>query len=333
MENILQKLNRNWKYHILAANTKKDQNSKIIKKPLTLLISVSGGCDSIALLHLLHHHRRLLKIDPHIIHFNHQLRPESSQEERFVKSLAEQYKIPFHNKTATHLKSGQSALQESARNWRIKESLNLIKNLGGGRIATGHHADDQVETMLLKWLRGAHISNLKGMEWIKGDFIRPLLNFRKSELKDYLKKNHLKWMEDKSNQNKTYLRNRIRIELIPLLEKLTRDSLHSRINDLSEQSKTLRELLELNSVKWQKKYTCEAHNELPVKELQESNNLIKQEILYNFITKSTGISLSYQELKKIFAQLGRRKKFWEIRLSGKWTLRKSDKLMSLEKNQ
>ena len=133
---------------------------------------------------MLQRQRNLFDLEPHILHFNHQLRPESAKEQDFVKSIAEHYEIPFHHKTAKHLKSGQSALQESAREWRIEESRNLLNFLGGGFIATGHQADDQIETLLLKWLRGTHISNMQGMQWTNEDFIRPLLNFKKSELKE-----------------------------------------------------------------------------------------------------------------------------------------------------
>ena len=155
---------------------------------MTLILCVSGGCDSVSLLHLLQRLSSLLILKLHVLHFNHQLRPEADHEQAFVNSLAKQYKIPFHFKTAKHLKTGQAGLQETAREWRIKESIEMLKIIGADCIATGHHADDQTETLLLKWLRGTHISNLQGMLWKNPPFIRPLLNCRKKRTESIFKK-------------------------------------------------------------------------------------------------------------------------------------------------
>ena len=336
MENLLQKLHKNWEHIQLAAAIEKKNNIKKQKKPLTVLVSVSGGCDSVALLHLLQRQRNLFDLEPHILHFNHQLRPESAQEQDFVKSIAEHYEIPFHHKTAKHLKSGQSSLQESAREWRIEESRNLLNFLGGGFIATGHQADDQIETLLLKWLRGTHISNMQGMQWTNEDFIRPLLNFKKSELKEYLKTNKLTWMEDTSNQSSAYLRNRVRIELIPLLEELTRHGLHSRINDLSEQSKILRKFLDSNYDTWEKNNKKQASNTqdvLHIEVLEQADDLLEHEILHNFITAHTGLVLSFRKLQNIFDQLRKDSNLWEMNLSQEWIIKKSGKKLCLQQNK
>ncbi len=336
MYNLLQKLHKNWEHYQLAATVENIKISTAARKPLTVVVCVSGGSDSVALLHLLQRQRTLLNLELHILYLNHQLRTEASQEQNFVQSLADQYEIPFHHKTAKHLKSGQAALQESARKWRIEESHKLLKHLGGGRIATGHQADDQIETLLLKWLRGTHISNLQGMQWKNEAFIRPLLNCRKTELQEYLKTNQLTWMEDTSNQSTAYMRNRVRIELIPLLEELTRQGLHSRINDLSEQSRLLRDFLDSDYENWQQSHKITADNfqdVLPVKVLEQANDLLQQEILHNFITARTGQALGYRKLQNIFVQLGTDSKHWEIHLSQEWKICKSGIELYLQQNQ
>ncbi len=336
VDNLLQKLHKNWEHYQLAVTAEDNRNSTAAKKPLTVIVCVSGGSDSVALLHLLQRQRTLLNLEPHLLHFNHQLRSEAVQEQDFVRSLADQYEIPFHHKIAKHLKSGQPALQESAREWRIEESRKLLKHLGGGRIATGHQADDQLETLLLKLLRGTHISNLQGMQWTNEDFIRPLLNCRKTELQEYLKTNQLTWMEDTSNHSTAYLRNRVRLELIPLLEELTRQGLHSRINDLSEQSRLLREFLDSNYKNWQQNHknpAADFQDVLPVKVLEQANDLLQQEILHNFITARTGQALSYRKLQNIFAQLRTGNNLWEMHLSQEWKIRKSGKDLCLWQNQ
>jgi tRNA(Ile)-lysidine synthase len=336
VDNLLQKLHKNWEHYQLAVTAEDNKNSTAAKKPLKVIVCVSGGSDSVALLHLLQRQRTLLNLEPHLLHFNHQLRPEADHEQDFVQALADQYEIPFHHKTAKHLKSGQSALQESARDWRIEESCRLLKHLGGGRIATGHQADDQLETLLLKLLRGTHISNLQGMQWTNEDFIRPLLNCRKTELQEYLKSNQLTWLEDTSNQSTAYLRNRVRLELIPLLEELTRQGLHSRINDLSEQSRLLREFLDSDYKSWQQNHKNSAANSqdvLPVKILQQANDLLQQEILHDFITARTGQALSFRKLQNIIIQLRTGSNLWEMHLSQKWKICKSGEELCLQQNQ
>ena len=296
MENLLQKIRKNWETHQLSVFKTKPKSKKSLKKPETLILCVSGGCDSVSMLHLLERLSTLLLLKLHILHFNHQLRPEADHEQAFVKSLADHYKIPFYYKTAKHLKPGQVGLQESARQWRIEESIKMLKSIGADSIATGHHADDQTETLLLKWLRGTHISNLQGMLWKKPPFIRPLLNCRKKELMKYLKSNNFSWMEDSTNLSSSYLRNRVRMELVPLLNELTREGLDSRISDLNEQSSLLREWLDKEFAKWEiaaRSSESKYDYTIPLDELNKANRSLQEEIIYKFIFKQTNIELSY----------------------------------------
>ena len=179
-----------------------------------LVVSVSGGADSVALFRILlaltsHWRWRL-----HVLHFNHGLRVESVEEEAFVQELAIQHDIPFHVRRLPPGWAGHNptAVQERTRDWRRRESLQLLSELRReevcasldltsvdgkwiagaaakasdaagvdgvteaaiedvsmfGSIALGHHAGDQTETVLLKWMRGVHLSNLKGMMWQQG---------------------------------------------------------------------------------------------------------------------------------------------------------------------
>jgi len=323
VESLLQKIRKNWEIHQLSVFKTKPKHKKSIKKPVTLIICVSGGCDSISLLHLLQRLSSLLLLKLHVLHFNHQLRPEAGHEQAFVKSLAEQYKIPFHVKIAKHLKPGQAGLQETAREWRVKESIKILKKIGADCIATGHHADDQTETLLLKWIRGSHISNLQGMLWKNPPFIRPLLNCRKKELMQYLQNNNFSWMEDSSNLSSAYLRNRVRLELIPLLNELTREGLDSRISDLNEQSSLFREWLDKEHAEWLVTARSTKNNNnfiISLDELEKVTPLLKEEIIYKFITARTNIELSYKNLRKIFELLYSGNKKWEYSLSEEWKL-------------
>ena len=335
MESLLQKIQKNWETYQLAVPENKQKNRNSQKGPLEVIVCVSGGSDSVALFNLLQRLSTLLRLKLHVLHFNHQLRTEAQQEQDFVESLAKLHKIPFHYKTAKHLKHGQPGLQESARNWRIEESCLLLESLGGGCIATGHHADDQTETFLLKWLRGSHISNLQGMRWKNTHFIRPLLNCSKLELQVFLKNNNLTWMEDSSNQSKAYLRNRVRLELVPLLEELSRQGLQSRISDMSGQSQLLRECLDSQYEKWRlhcQNNKSKAPEVLSLTDLEKANNLLQQEIMHNFINSQTELKLSYAKLQNIFELIHTDNNNWQFHLSKKWSIFRSVNNLELHLN-
>ena len=128
MENILQKLEKNWELCLLDRNFEKKIKTNKKRTSLRVIVCVSGGSDSVALFHLLRKLTKLLSLELHILHFNHQLRPESDQEQKFVANLANKFKIPFYFKKTNDFFHGQSSLQESARKWRIFESLKLLKS-------------------------------------------------------------------------------------------------------------------------------------------------------------------------------------------------------------
>ena len=147
-----------------------------------LILCVSGGSDSIALLHLCHQLNQLFRWQLHILHFHHGLREESDEEARFVRNLSQSLNLKFHLRTTRDFQSETSGLQEKARNWRLAEALKLWEEIRADSILTAHHAEDQLETWLLKWLRGAHLSGLQGMSRSDPPFIRPLLDFQKNML-------------------------------------------------------------------------------------------------------------------------------------------------------
>ena len=130
-------------------------------------------------------------------------------------------------------------------------------------------------------------------------------------------------MEDSTNLSSAYLRNRVRMELIPLLNELTREGLDSRINDLNEQSSLFRKWLDKEYTEWivttinaESKYTCT----ISLDDLDKANRLLQEEIVYKFITTKTNIELSYKNLRNIFELLISGNKNWEYSLSEEWKL-------------
>ena len=283
-----------------------------------LILCVSGGSDSIALLHLCHQLNRLFRWQLHILHFHHGLREESDEEARFVRDLSQSLNLEFHLRTTRDFQSETSGLQEKARNWRRAEALKLREEIRADSILTAHHAEDQLETWLLKWLRGAHLSGLQGMSRSDPPFIRPLLDFRKEVLSDFLKENGFEWREDASNQDSKYMRNRVRNELLPLLRTLSREGIESRIRDLDSQSRLLKKELESQYQIWLEK--TGPVSELPISGIESESEFLQQEILVRFITRKTGIALSYRQLEKIWTLVRNSTNPWSYHLEGEWTI-------------
>ena len=307
------------------------EHESLLPSGSNLILSVSGGSDSIALLHLCHQLSRLFRWQLHILHFHHGLREESDEEARFVRDLSQRLNLEFHLRTTKNFKSETSGLQEKTRNWRRAEALKLREEISGDSILTAHHAEDQLETWLLKWLRGAHLSGLQGMSRSDPPFIRPLLHFQKNMLSDFLKENGFEWREDASNQDSKYMRNRVRNELLPLLRTLSREGIESRIRDLDSQSRLLQKELESQFQIWLEK--TGPVSELPISVIESESEFLQQEILVRFITGKTRIALSYFQLRNIFELLKKTKKQWEMHLEGSWVISlKNNKLQCEEQN-
>lgn len=188
-----------------------------------VVMALSGGPDSLAMVHLLVGMRDELKIDLCIGHLNHCSRGDDSDEdERFVLALGESLGVKtFVDKidVAEERSRFKTSFQETARILRRRFLESALEKFGGNKIALGHVADDQVETVLINLLRGSGLKGLGGMSAVSGRCVRPLLGCFKSEILQYLASKNLAFRVDKSNAKKDYLRNRIRLDLIPLLEK------------------------------------------------------------------------------------------------------------------
>ena len=205
------------------------------------IVAVSGGVDSIVLLHLC----RNLKLNFVIAHCNFKLRgKESDDDELFVKNLAAKNKISFYsNSFNTKELSNRSnkSVQMIARDLRYSWFNKLSEELGIDYIITAHHIDDSIETFLINLSRGAGINGFLGIPEVNNKINRPLLAFTKDQLKSYALENKILFREDSSNKKKDYLRNQIRIEVIPKLKKINPYLLESFPKTIKklEQSKSI----------------------------------------------------------------------------------------------
>jgi tRNA(Ile)-lysidine synthase len=193
---------------------------QLLKEGDAILVAVSAGSDSMALLHLLHAFELRLKLT--VAYIDHGLRPtESPEEKRLIAKYCTALGIPFVTAVvdvaALQAKENRSP-EEAARLLRYQALEDLRIRHEASFIALGHTADDQVEEFFLRLLRGSGHKGFCGMAPRRGSLIRPLLEERKSTLLAYLEGNRLNWCLDSSNQQRAYLRNRVRLDLLPLLE-------------------------------------------------------------------------------------------------------------------
>lgn len=203
------------------------------------VVMVSGGPDSLALLHLLHAAAGPLGLRLTVLHCDHGLRAESAAEAAWVAEQARALGLETVTVRAEHLAGRHAGLQAEARAWRLAEAERLRTDRGADWIAVGHQREDHLETWLLKWLRGAHLLHLRGLEPRSGAVVRPLLAITRAELTAYLQARGLTWVEDPSNASPRYRRNRVRHELLPLLEALSGGGLGAHLDGLAEQGRAL----------------------------------------------------------------------------------------------
>jgi len=189
-----------------------------------LIVGVSAGVDSMVLLHLLNAYREAFDLSLIVAHVNHGLRPiESEKEAELVQNEAARFGFPFEYgqfNVKEFQKTGGLSPQDAARRIRFHFFHDLLQKHRAQKIALGHHADDQVETVLLRLIRGSGLQGLKGMLPIReGKVIRPLLEVWREKIQSFAIEKKIPFLSDSSNLKKDYLRNRIRLALIPLMER------------------------------------------------------------------------------------------------------------------
>lgn len=198
----------------------------LLKPGEAVLIGVSGGVDSMVLLHVLH---RIGEWKLHVAHFNHCLRgAESDSDESFVQGIADALRLPFvSNRGDVKGFADQNgiSIEMAARELRHRFLLDSALNTRCEKIALAHHADDQVETFWLRLLRGDVGPGLTGMRWGRPArpgtnvrFVRPLLETAKADLVQFAKENNVPFRDDSSNSSPEFLRNRLRLELLARLK-------------------------------------------------------------------------------------------------------------------
>lgn len=250
------------------------------------LLAVSGGIDSVVLCELCSQ----AGINFSMAHCNFRLRGEESErDEQFVRSLGKKYGVEVlvkKNDTVAYADENKISIQEAARELRYQWFTELRKERGFAYTLLAHHADDNIETLLMNFFRGTGLQGLTGMpeEDKKRGLLRPLLNFRRSEIEVFAEENNLKWVEDSSNKMTKYTRNFFRHEVIPAIKKVYPQAEENLLSNLDRFKKT--NVLYLSAVQKLRQDVCERHPaemRIPIRKLLKySSTSLLYEIIKDF---------------------------------------------------
>ena len=222
------------------------ENYGLIGKDERVLVALSGGVDSMVLAELM----RRSGYDIAFAHCNFHLRGEESDgDERFVRDYAERVGVRLfvkHFDTIQYAENHKISIEMAARELRYSWFDELLKNQRFHKLAIAHHADDQIETFFINLLRGSGIKGLKAMQPANGLYVRPLLWASRGEIKNFAVENGIEWREDRTNQETVYFRNKIRHELLPVLDGIkpdAREKICLSVDCLASENQIYRELI------------------------------------------------------------------------------------------
>lgn len=213
------------------------QKYKLIESGDKIVIAVSGGPDSMCLLDVLRKLKEKLKIEIVVAHVNHSIREEADSETLYIKDYCNKHDIEIYIKKENVIelaKIDKIGLEEEGRKVRYKFFDEVLEKANANKIAIAHNMNDKAETVLMNIIRGSGSLGLKGIEPKRDEkYIRPLIEIQRNEIEEYCKKNKLDPKHDKSNDDNTYTRNRVRNVLIPFLKENFNPNIINGINKLS----------------------------------------------------------------------------------------------------
>jgi len=276
-------------------------------------VAVSGGADSVALLRLLLELRKEIGVVLSVVHFNHKLRGDASEEdERFVAQLAQEHKLELHcesGQVASYAEEKRLSLETAAREMRYQYFRQLLLEGRFNRIATGHTLDDQAETVLLKIVRGAGGRGLAGIypqlavpgsqfSDTSASVVRPLLGIRRRDLEAYLLGLGQSWREDQSNRDLRHMRNRVRHGILPRLERYLNPGVREALAETAEIARAEEEY-------WQKEVSqvlplIWARGVLTVSALADLPLALQRRVI-RAASESLGLRLDFHHVEEILA--------------------------------
>ncbi len=266
----------------------------LIQKNDRILVAFSGGPDSTALVLLLLEYQKELPFSIHLAHFNHKLRKEANRDETHVREFAKEFNLPITvgcGNVNEYAKKHSMNIEEAGRELRYSFLKEQAKKIKANKIALGHNLTDQAETFLMRIIRGTGLTGLSGIYPVKeGIFIRPLIEIEKEEIEAYLRERNIPFCIDRTNLDSRYLRNRIRIELLPFLKESFSQKIVSHLGKLSELIREENELIEKIAESELKKIEKKENGiySIDYKKLESYPVALRRRILRCFIKKLKG---------------------------------------------
>lgn len=275
---------------------------ELIQAKDKIVLGVSGGPDSITMLDILREIREEFDFEIVVAHINHMIRKEAIQDEEYVKKYCEKNNIKCFVKRidvidiANNKKIGT---EEAGRLVRYEFFDEVLKQTGSNKIAIAHNKNDKVETIIMHVLRGSGLSGLKGIEPIRGNIIRPLIECEREEIEKYCDENRLEPRIDKTNFENDYTRNKIRNIVIPYIEKELNPNIIETIDRLSEVAKKEDRYLEKVALDVYDKILIKQEPGqimLELKGFNEQDEVIKSRIILYTVKKLFGSSQGIEKI-------------------------------------
>ena len=278
----------------------------LIKVGEKILVALSGGPDSVFLLHFLKKFQKKFRIELGAFHLNHSLRKSADREQKFCGELCEKLSIPFFSEKVdvkSYAKENEISVEEAGRNLRYKFLKDIAQKNKFNLIATAHNADDNSETVLLNLVKGTGIKGIAGIPVKRENIIRPVLCLRKKEIINFLKESKIKFVTDESNLSEKYERNFLRLKVIPIIEKKLNPRFVNSVLTTSVNLQNFNKYLEKLVVKLKKKYIEENNNEIRIKNLlfEKEEKLIQSEIIRKVLLDKFDFSAEQNDVEKIFS--------------------------------
>lgn len=271
-----------------------------------VLVALSGGPDSVFLLHFLKKYQKKFKIELAAFHLNHLIRKSADKEQEFCAKLCKKLSIPFYAENfdvKSFAVKNKISVEEAGRKIRYdclsKYALKFNFNL----IATAHNADDNAETVLLNLTKGTGIKGIAGIPVKRDNIVRPVLCLRKNEILDFLKKNKIKFIIDESNLSEKYERNFLRLKIIPLIENKLNPQFVNSVLTTSANLQSFNSYLNKFLAEIEKKYVVETNDDVRIKRnlFTEQENFIQTEILRKVLKVKFEFNTSQKDIQKIIS--------------------------------
>jgi tRNA(Ile)-lysidine synthase len=315
---------------ILDRVKKTIQEYKLLERKDRILVAYSGGVDSTGLLTLLLELRQEWFFELFLGHFNHKLRHAADEDEQFVRRVANRYSLPLFvgsKDVRSYARKKRLNIEEAGRELRYDFLKKTALKIGTAKIATGHTMTDQAETFLMRLMRGSGLRGLGGIfPSVEGKIVRPLIQVERQDIEAYLKEKGIEFRIDESNLDRRFLRNRIRLDLIPYIKKNFEPEIVSSLARIASIIREEDSLLEKIAQEKAKKAISKGNNRisLQVKLLSSFPRAMARRVVRDFISELKGNlrEISFEDVESVL----------RLKEGKEFPLRK-DHILRREKNQ